>query len=567
MAKAGSDFNIVEQHAEKAVLGVCALLFLYMLFSWGFSSPRKFDVPTGRGRTPQPVPPGKIDSSLLEYARDIERWIEQAKFETKALPSYDAEISRLQNAEEVSAFQMINLASGIKKPVFTEIPTPRRVSLAAVANVVPSPGEILIWAGQVLPKTENPQDKNVGHIIAEFPWAELTDKWSETLKGTAIVARPVVLNVIVEVQEKQSGETWSDPRRIEPVRVAVTGSERQPEIPAFTGNNADAVRAGVTNFAQETWQKEILQPEYWDIWYPAAQTWVPWRVNLPESSVSQSVPREEAGSVDVPVLAATPAAPARTPARPPVAAPEEGLPPEESPRLAPKSRIASAPAGPALPSTETVAMPALTSVPPLAKQMKDGKVLVWVHDESLQSGKTYRYRMKVVFANPLLTYVDYVEADSPQDAAVIAVESPFSEWSQPITVISSTRFFLTSSSSTSNFVTITVFTRALGQQVEKSFKIFEGQPIGAIDSVEVRNPLTGEPMKVQANFTTGATAVEFNFNRRIISDRGIARDTVEMLYLDEEGNLRSRIYEVDRNSEEYKKLREEVRNAARVGGR
>jgi hypothetical protein len=87
--------------------------------------------------------------------------------------------------------------------------------------------------------------------------------------------------------------------------------------------------------------------------------------------------------------------------------------------------------------------------------------------------------------------------------------------------------------------------------------------------VKVLNPVTGEVMKDEngqdpvVEFDTGAVAIQIDFNRRIQTSAG-PRGDVEMIYLDPEGNLQSRSLYMDRNSQKYKELESEAREAASV---
>ncbi|MBL7133716.1 MAG: hypothetical protein ISS78_06430 [Phycisphaerae bacterium] len=170
---------------------------------------------------------------------------------------------------------------------------------------------------------------------------------------------------------------------------------------------------------------------------------------------------------------------------------------------------------------------------PLAQQLEQERVLIWFHDDGLASRKSYRYRTQLLMLNPLLTQDKLVDPKKLQDARIAALATPWSPWSEPVCIPKTTSFLLTGSSPGSSppYVTVTVFARALGKRVSKRFKVSPGQPIGGPDKV--------------ADFTTGEIVVDLNFKREVY--RGPVRtETPEMLYLDDNGLLRSRIYAVDR---------------------
>jgi len=132
-----------------------------------------------------------------------------------------------------------------------------------------------------------------------------------------------------------------------------------------------------------------------------------------------------------------------------------------------------------------------------------------------------------------LTQDKLVDPKKLQDARIAALATPWSPWSEPVCIPKTTSFLLTGSNPTSRppYVTVTVFARALGKPISRRFKVFPGQPIGG-------------PHK-EADFSTGAIVVDLDFDRYIYSGP-VRRKTTQMLYLDDKGLLRSRIYAIDR---------------------
>ena len=170
----------------------------------------------------------------------------------------------------------------------------------------------------------------------------------------------------------------------------------------------------------------------------------------------------------------------------------------------------------------------------LAQQLKQERTLMWFHydfnKDGLASRTSYRYRTQLVMLNPLLTHDNLVDPKKPEHAQKAVLVTPWSPWSEPVFVPKTTSFLLTGSNPTSRppYVTVTVFARALGKPISRRFKVFPGQPIGG-------------PRR-EADFSTGAIVVDLNF-KRYVSAR---TKTAEMLYLDDNGLLRSRLYMIDR---------------------
>jgi hypothetical protein len=187
-------------------------------------------------------------------------------------------------------------------------------------------------------------------------------------------------------------------------------------------------------------------------------------------------------------------------------------------------------------------------MPDIVQQIRNGKVLVWIHDDSLQPLKVYRYRVGIKFLNPLLSF-DNVVTD-PSFAATASVTTPFSEWSDPVEVPQSTEFFLTGAGEARGRVT--VFARSTGQQVKERFTVVPGQSIGEVKNIPLTNPADGSVGEVPVDFSTGAIVVQFNVTRTG------GRAVVEMLYLDEKGNLQTKvdINSLPRSDREYLRYKE-----------
>jgi hypothetical protein len=177
--------------------------------------------------------------------------------------------------------------------------------------------------------------------------------------------------------------------------------------------------------------------------------------------------------------------------------------------------------------------------------------------------------VRLVLVNPLLTYDDQVAEDSSQDAVTPFVRGPWSEWFKVAAIPRTTRFFVTGSFAGREQLTVNVFTKSLGQWVMHKFKVSAGEAVGGGLSKTVVNPITGQPVGMDVDFSTGAVAIEIDFNREILSGSGRFRKTQELFYLDERGRLESqiRVLDLDRDDprrQEYERLLERVRLAAEV---
>lgn len=80
-------------------------------------------------------------------------------------------------------------------------------------------------------------------------------------------------------------------------------------------------------------------------------------------------------------------------------------------------------------------------------RLRDGPSLrIWSHDIAPEPGRTYRYQMRLVLANPLYGYEQNLDADSKSLAAAPTIASEPSQWSEFISVDNNSYLFITEAS-------------------------------------------------------------------------------------------------------------------------
>ena len=559
--------SVIERHLEKIVLGVCALALLYGLFRWGFGSPRKLES--------ENLPLRRIDEELLAKAAAAEAAAKKATIVTKPLPDYDQAIQTLQSADfGSSSSRMVDLGFAREALKIHVGPLVTRVKPSvAELSKLPAPGGPEGRARMELPNTAGElKDARAYHAALVYPWASVARLWQEKLAQTIIPSMPVVIDVEVQVQEKLPDGDWGAPRSIRTAAMSSEANETRlldqlrQQIRSFDGGNALRVREAIRTLQSPAWQQWILMPPYWQIRDPKAKTWADWTLGLPAGPFEQVKPRapapKESGEGGVrpsPPAGERPAATDTGRDRRydettgrfvrPVGeewAIEEGRWDER------RTDEVQRPT-----TVEPAELPAaMAGVPPLTQQQQDGRVLVWFHDANLAPMKIYRYQVRLVFLNPLLTYDQ--QCKDPEDAKVATIETPWSDWSQEVSVPKSTVFFITGESPNSGEVVVTVFTRCLGEPVKEEFYVKIGRPIGEKVLKQVTHPVSNELVREETDFTTGAIAVDFDFDKKIVSD-DLPHTTVEMLYLDERGRLRTRTRAADEEDEDYRTWRDATR--------
>jgi hypothetical protein len=170
---------------------------------------------------------------------------------------------------------------------------------------------------------------------------------------------------------------------------------------------------------------------------------------------------------------------------------------------------------------------------------------IYFHAVGLRPGAEYRYRYRLVLINPLYSRPDGVREGYEADTTVPLIETLWSEWSQPVSVFGLTEFYVSGANSNADSVNIAIVTQVLGQSIRADFAgVTAGDPIGGPQRVAVQLPGSGQSRVEEEDFSTGAILVDINFNKQTYS-QGLPRTVTEVIYIDESGELQSRIRAMD----------------------
>ena len=614
-----------EQHVEKVVLGVSLLLLIFVLLYWVWGSPRKLllSVPreqAGRiedqwpGRAKQVeegsalrVPVELADPVLARWADEIVKKHDRAQPNPWEPPNSGQELEIRQARPFVRFLPPLGPTVPPDPTLLTRLPPElaRQVggmregpTLADILPAIPKVPAPKVWAGAKLPYPDpgrEPADVTGAHVAAVIDLGPTLQAWHDKLRWRSIPTRLAFHAVEAEFREKAPDGSWGP---IRPVAMRIpqeldrtTGKPfRVPSLPKFDETDefgAQRIREQILRRLESAaWQQFVLQPDYPDVYDPE-YGWVSWRVNLPETELSQVPPSEDEGAEGK----AEPAEPKkRTPSRRdldrlryeypgPGRGYDRRIRPPRGSEEGTRYRPGMMPSEPGPRRRETVEpgkgpAPKERIVPDWNAQMGLEKVLVWFHHDNLQAGNTYQYRLKLKLVNPLYTYVKGVKEGAEADARRPLLETGWSPWSGEISLRNPTEFYVSGYAkgdvSVEKTMSVDVFTRALGQRVGHRFTIRRGGNIGNQLSVKVVNPVArkeGEaPAKtdriktVPADFLTRALAVEFDFARALYKGSSAQpMETAAMFYLDPEGALMVRTYDEDMASARYKELQEETK--------
>lgn len=137
---------------------------------------------------------------------------------------------------------------------------------------------------------------------------------------------------------------------------------------------------------------------------------------------------------------------------------------------------------------------------------------VWFHDDSVEAGKTYRYRMRVNIWN---RYVGQPRAlKNPADAQKTVLTGEWSDPGEPVTTIPGSYFFVKGPRAGNEAASIEVWKFMAGSWRKESFDVSVGDVIGGVK--RVRSGDEDDPRsRVDVDFSTGAVVLDLRFNDRI----------------------------------------------------
>jgi hypothetical protein len=162
---------------------------------------------------------------------------------------------------------------------------------------------------------------------------------------------------------------------------------------------------------------------------------------------------------------------------------------------------------------------------------------VWAHDDTVQAGRTYHYRISYKIQNPIYGGMNVAVNDQlPQQ---FAIQSKPSDWSSPVPIPNLVNFFVQSSKSpNAPTVRFDVFRWEKGEQKNEVFTVGPGDQVGGVKS--------------NIDFSTGWTVVDFRYDDR-------QSDWQILMMNNKEGNIVVRSYKADHDDELYRGLQEQVK--------
>lgn len=333
--------NIMQQHIEKIVLGVCVLALVISFAVYGVGSSGTVQL---GGRD---VPLAEADEAVLTAAQQREQQAEQADIELPPVKTFRGQIRQAQNEplpdDMLEQWPNTALSGGMEYlpagPEFAAFPDvepyvpaggaegAEEITLAQVQAQLLRPRLHGVKAARELRNL--PEDSRrrpeatVVHGVGSYAIADTLDVWKRDLAKRGIPARFAVVGVRIERSRMNLDGTWGEPEPVTPVVQLDRGLMPQPDykdaVPKYDGTagGRQEVRRAMEQISLELDQiriepedpderpetkwivtgpnealnrlLSILQPPYvQDIYIPARGEWGPWQVNLPKNPISKA---------------------------------------------------------------------------------------------------------------------------------------------------------------------------------------------------------------------------------------------------------------------------------------
>jgi hypothetical protein len=195
-----------------------------------------------------------------------------------------------------------------------------------------------------------------------------------------------------------------------------------------------------------------------------------------------------------------------------------------------------------------------------------GEPAVWFHDDTVEAGKTYRYRMRVKLWN---RYVGRTRSmKDPEAAKQPVVVGDWSFPSEPITVTPSTYFFVSGGRPADQSASVDVWKWRNGFWKKERFDVAVGDVIGGPSKIRTGEyDKDGDEVVAEVDFTTGAVVLDLRFTDPVEQRRrgkdGVfdynEKTSIVMVYLDPaDGQVKERALAFDRRDPKKKELEDEA---------
>ncbi|MHC4644563.1 MAG: hypothetical protein ACYTBJ_03605 [Planctomycetota bacterium] len=507
MNKKGGSF--FEKHVEKMVLAVVGLVCLWLLITHVFISPNK----VGLGN--RHYGPGDVDGRILEQAQNLSA---RLKGDPTPPPVYDPCL--LRYAEYLDSTVTVNRQLAVPLRPWQSPPSQVRriydiplvgklfdIAVGHIRAVAYVPTVEIDKDNAYQQTTSEPNDIDFVTVEAKLDVAQLYRTFHESFAGEEVrkdwrdpcLARPVLAAVHLQRQELLADGDWGDwkdvPRtRIDPRRDSFDIIEDAAKLPV------GGVKVRRLQFDRPTVVMDLLQPEAYRIasadeeWFPPSihKGYDKFRREL-EAQVMREAKEEEkkererqrygsrSGPAGYGAGRGTPGYGQYDDTGGWPGAYEEGgrmpIRKKKKPRRPPTTQDVSKPTSADDFYREFKAM-LIDRRTDLSKRREP--LVFWAHDDTVEPGKTYQYRIRLGVFNPIADTNWFSPEDQAYKARVV-LWSGFSEAKKLVDVPERSYFFPTTAQEAAKTVRVQVSKYFLGRWRSKPFLVRQGEVIGKVE--------------------------------------------------------------------------------------
>lgn len=515
----------IEQHVEKIVMGISALIGLWLLWAFVLSNPYGQEVKRGGGK----VPPGRIDSEIEQSAQRLQEKLNEppkpVDISVQAVQDY---LNIFADAlQSVPPFTIplpgsgVNMREERRAYRLPEIPDVTGVAADVIRTVVYKPIEevdrdlsysqaqtelgdldlVTVQGSVDIPKL-------VSAFRASFAHPRIRADWIDEK-----LAAPVVAAVGLERRSQNPDGSWSEWGRVEPTKINTY--KKLMQIPDKTGDLDLSLSVKIDLLRPAEIQKAMLQPTPYDIASPK-ERWLAPSYHLEYRKLrtreEEQISRDEREKKQQEMKQAqdqqkssrtatdstrTRMAPQRQPVR------DERQPTTAGGRRPGNTRMT--------PEEEAYMMGGdmsrMTTTGPRGKPERTSEDVVrdfdkkrladridwtklteptmfWAHDDSLPGPGTYQYRIRIGVFNPIAGK-DWMADDQKDLKDQVILWSPYSEATGPLRIDPMYYFFPQKYLAEEDKVEVKVAKFHLGQWRSEIFQVSRGEMIGSL--VEIKD--------------------------------------------------------------------------------
>jgi hypothetical protein len=407
-----------------------------------------------------------------------------------------------------------------------------QLSKSVIVGVVSGVADVPL--GQAMDSGTEPGDVDLVTVQCSFNLSAIFTEMQASFANEADLQEPVFAAVELQRQEMNEdgtwpAETWLTVKRIKPDRYGDILDVEQMKSKSVS--EAESLRAQLTSDIQIT----VLRPDGY-IFRSRVERWLP--PELEEERQKLKSKTTMPGSPGDGTIGTQPSAPTK-PQRPTrtggsggpgteadpfnraLPGGEMGAGRQPKPGVTPKPQPVNprtGPGGGAVGSGMPGAMPGDSGATPEAKLetlMKPASIMdkkqqqapFWASDDSVQPGKTYRYRVRLGLLNPIAGRGR--STTDPTLADKFLFWSDFSSVTQPVEISARTYLFATKYNEASGAVTIEVAKYQMARWEKKLYDVKPGEMIGRLEKMPPAVDSSGNSTPVpDVDFATGMIIID-----------------------------------------------------------